>query len=195
MKNGSSAQALVVIDVQQGFDDLDYWGPTTNPGCEAKITRLLECWRGEGRGPIVVVRHDSVEPGSPLRPGQPGHQLKDIVTGGSYDLLVTKTVNSAFLGEPGLADWLRDRAITTIVCCGLQTNMCVETTARMGGNLGFQVIVPLDATRTFDLARQLPDGSEDRIAAADLMRVTAVNLQGGGFATVVGTDDLCAPRV
>ncbi len=29
--------ALLVIDVQKGFDEEDYWGPRDNPDCEANI--------------------------------------------------------------------------------------------------------------------------------------------------------------
>ena len=61
--------------------------------------------------------------------------------------------------------------------------VCVETTARMAGNLGYGVTVVLDATRTFDLAG--PDGSV--LTADELTRATAVNLHGGGFARVVTT--------
>jgi nicotinamidase-related amidase len=62
--------------------------------------------------------------------------------------------------------------------------MCVETTARVGGNLGHRVSVALDATRTFDLAG--PDGST--LTADELTRATATNLHGGGFARIVSTD-------
>ena len=32
-------RALIVIDMQRAFDDLDFWGPTTNPDCEATSRR------------------------------------------------------------------------------------------------------------------------------------------------------------
>lgn len=82
----------------------------------------------------------------------------------------------------------RASGLADIVLCGIQTNMCVENTARMGGNFGFAVTVAIDATRTFDLAT--PDGVV--LTVDRLMQATAANLQGGGFARVFTTDDVLA---
>ncbi len=181
-----SATALVIVDLQHGFDDVPHWSPTgrrDNPAAEANVARLLEAWRAAGR-PVVFVRHDSVEDGSPLRPGTPGNALRPELTG-APDLLVTKSVNSSFHGEPDLAAWLRERDLTGIALCGISTNHCVETTARVGGNLGFDVRFVLDACFTFD--RRGPDG--EVVTAQELTRATAASLH-GEFATVVRTDDL-----
>jgi len=176
--------ALIVIDVQQGFDD-PAWGERDNPDAEANIGRLVQAWADAAR-PIVLVRHDSVSPGSPLAVGSPGNALKDVVAAVPHELLVTKRVNSAFHGEPDLGAWLRQRGIRQLVICGIQTNQCVETTSRVGGNLGYDVTVAIDATHTFDL--EGPAGI--RLSAAELARATAVNLHGGGFAQVVTTDNV-----
>jgi nicotinamidase-related amidase len=74
-----AGHALIVIDVQQGFDDPG-WGTRNNPECERNIGKLVDRWELAGQ-PVVVVRHDSREPGSPLRPGQPGNQLKGVRPG------------------------------------------------------------------------------------------------------------------
>jgi nicotinamidase-related amidase len=176
--------ALIVIDVQQGFDD-PFWGERDNPDAEANIGRLVQAWADAAR-PIVLVRHDSVSPGSPLAVGSPGNALKDVVADAPHELLVTKRVNSAFHGEPDLDAWLRERGIRQLVICGIQTNQCVETTSRVGGNLGYDVTLAIDATHTFHL--EGPGGI--RLSAAELARATAVNLHGGGFAQVVTTDDV-----
>jgi nicotinamidase-related amidase len=175
--------ALIVVDVQRAFDDADFWGTRNNPACEDNVAALIEAFRRRGDA-IVFVRHDSGEPGSPLAPGGPGNAFKDCVTG-EPDLLVAKSVNSAFLGDPPLEPWLRERGIGTVAVCGIQTNMCCETTARMGGNLGFDVRFALDATHTFDL----PAYGGGTIPADELARVTASNLD-GEFATVCATRDL-----
>lgn len=179
--------ALVVIDMQQGFFDSS-WGETTNyPQCENNVDRLIDAWQ-KAKLPVVVVRHDSVALTSPLHPDNQGNALMPAIAEVKPELLITKSVNSAFYGTPNLEAWLRAANIETIVLCGIQTNMCVETTARMGGNLGFDVVVPLDATRTFDLTG--PGG--EVTDAATLMRVTATNLHGGGFARVVSTSEVLA---
>lgn len=175
--------ALIVVDVQRGFDDAAHWGVRDNPDCEANVAALIGRWRDRG-WPIVFVRHDSTSPDSPLRPRQRGNDMKGAVTG-TPDLLVTKHVNSSFHGSPDLDAWLRANSTSQIVITGISTNHCCETTARVGGNLGYNVYFALDATHTFD--RIAPDGTV--IPAATLAAVTAANLD-GEFATVVSTRDL-----
>jgi nicotinamidase-related amidase len=175
--------ALVVVDVQRGFDDAAHWGRRDNPQCEENVGRLVAAWREVG-APVVFIRHDSVEPHSPLRPGTPGNDFKPVLTG-QPDLLVTKSAHSAFHGSPDLDAWLRERDLAGLVVCGITTNHCCETTARVGADLGHTVLFVIDATHTFD--RGTPLG--DTVAAEMLARVTATNLD-GEFATVVGTEEL-----
>jgi len=182
MQHDLDRTALLVVDVQQGFDDPS-WGPRNNPDCEANVGALMGAWRAAGR-PIVVVRHDSVHPASPLHPGRPGNALRPVVSG-RPDLLVAKHVNSAFYGTPDLHAWLQEHRVTGVAVCGVQTNMCCETTARMAGNLGYDTLFVLDATHTFDL----PAHGGGVITADELARVTATNLH-GEFADVVATRDL-----
>ncbi|MGY3057260.1 nicotinamidase-related amidase [Streptomyces sp. TE3672] len=184
--------ALIVVDVQEGFEDEAYWGPRNNLEADRNIAGLIDAWQSSGR-PVVFVRHDSPKPDSPLRVGQPGNGFKGYVEerrgkGDGPGLLLTKSVNSAFYGTPDLKEWLDRSGIRQLVVAGIQTNMCVETTARMGGNLGYEVFVPLDATHTFDLAG--PWGWT--LGADELARATAVSLHGGGFAKVVSSAELIA---
>ncbi|WP_422396790.1 cysteine hydrolase family protein [Streptomyces klenkii] len=183
----SDNAALVVIDVQNAWNDQDYFPPRNNPAAEDNMARLIDTWQAAGR-PVVFVRHDSPEPDSPLRPGQQGNDLQDFVQerrgkGSGPELFVTKTVNSAFLGTPDLGRWLDEAGIRQLVVIGIMTNWCVETTARMGGNLGYDVIVPVDATYTFDAVG--PDG--ESLTADELFRATATNLHAGRFAKIAPT--------
>jgi nicotinamidase-related amidase len=162
--------ALVVVDFQKAFDDTTSWGPRNNPDCEGNGAALIEAWREHGQ-PVVFVRHDSEEELSPLRAGEPGNAFKDVLDG-DPELLVAKSVNSAFHGDPDLERWLREGGVEGILVCGIQTNMCCETTARVGANLGFDMRFAIDATHTFDL----PDRDGGTISADELTRVTAANL-------------------
>ncbi|WP_308491268.1 isochorismatase family protein [Microbacterium terrisoli] len=178
------SSALVVVDMQQGFTDPVWGTPVDLAGCRSRVRDLVDVFEAAA-APVVVVRHDSHEAGSPLAPDAGGNALFDEIAAVEPAVLVTKSVNSAFLGAPDLNSWLHERGIDTVVVCGIQTNMCVETTARMGGNLGYRVIVPLDATTTFELT-----GAGASADAATLMRITGINLAGGGFAEVCATADI-----
>jgi len=174
--------ALVVVDVQQGFDEQG-WGARNNPDAERQIARLLKSWRSENR-PVIHVQHMSLSPSSPLRPGQPGNAFKSEVKPLPHEPVFQKQVNSAFIGT-GLEAYLRSHDITAIVVTGLTTDHCVSTTVRMAGNLGFTTMVVADATATFE--RVGPDGEH---YSADQMHRLALASLHGEFATVCRTGDL-----
>lgn len=176
--------ALLLIDVQQGFD-APGWGERNNPDAERNIARLLEAWRKAG-WPVLHVQHISVEPGSVLGPGQPGVELKPEAMPAPDEPLFQKNVNSAFIGTD-LEAHLRERGIEALVLVGLTTNHCVSTTARMSDNLGFETYVVDDATATFD--RVGHDGR--RYDAAEVHAISLASLH-GEFATVLDTSEVLA---
>lgn len=179
-----TSTALVVVDVQHGFDDADYWGPRNNPAADRNIGDLVTAFTSANQ-PIVFVQHDSTDPASPLHPTQPGNRLKSYLHPVAPDLLVRKAVNSSFHGKPDLHEWLQARHVEGLVVCGITTNHCCETTARVAGNLGYQVFFAIDATHTFD--RGGPDGKT--LTADELVRASAANLH-EEFATVTFTKSL-----
>jgi nicotinamidase-related amidase len=175
----SSDPVLIVIDVQQGFRD-PRWGANGNDSALANIESLVEHWRSK-KLPIVVVKHNSKHPDSPLFSGSPGNNLEPFLEG-PKDAVIQKSVNSAFYGTPDLHLWLAKRSFRNIVICGITTNKCCETTARMAGNLGYTTSFVIDATDAFDLTHA--DGAVT--PAVDVMRMTAANLD-KEFATVLTT--------
>lgn len=183
----SNDTALIIVDVQKGIDDF-YWakdGPRNGTDGEASIVRLLAAWREAGR-PVVLVRHDSVEEGSPFWPENPGNAFKDEVMPHAGELVVAKNTNSAFVGT-GLEQRLRERNIESLVIVGVITNNSLEATVRMSGNLGFDTIVAADACWTF--AKR--DWSGTLRTAQEVHDMALANMD-GEYASVMTTDDLLA---
>lgn len=173
--------ALLIVDVQKGLDEADYYGGTrNNPDAETHIAALLTAWR-ESQRPVFHVKHNSTEPNSPLRPGQPGNDIKPEATPRDGEPLIVKTVNSAFIGTD-LEQQLRGAGISQLVIVGLTTNHCVSTTTRMAGNLGFETYLVADATAAYD--RQGTDGTR---YPAQLIHDTALASLHEEFAQVVDT--------
>lgn len=140
--------ALILIDVQEGFND-HKWGVRNNHRAEEKMAELLAHGRQQG-WLIVHAQHLSKEEDSPLHPKKPGVAFKPFAKPREGEKVIQKQVNSAFIGTK-LEEVLREHSIMTNIIAGLTTPHCVSTTARMSGNLGFKTIVVEDATAAFPL--------------------------------------------
>src|SRR5690349_11124892 len=88
--------ALVLIDLQKAIDHPS-WGERNNPGAEKNVAALLAAWRATER-PIYHIRHDSTEPASHYRPGQPGNEFKPEAQPLAGEAVIAKRTNSAFIG-------------------------------------------------------------------------------------------------
>ncbi|MEY4555599.1 MAG: hypothetical protein RL093_718 [Pseudomonadota bacterium] len=176
--------ALLVVDVQAGFDDAS-WGARNNPAAEANIATLLAAWRAAD-APVVHVHHDSPAPLGRLRRGTPGHAPKPEAMPLADEPVFRKRVNSAFIGTD-LESGFRSLGVGALVIVGLTTNHCISTTARMAGNLGFETVVVADATAAFALPH-----IDGRLRSADEVHEAALSDLQGEFAHVVETRDVLA---
>lgn len=142
-------KALILIDIQQGFDQTDHWGGgRNNPDAEQKAGALLAYFR-QHQWPVYHIQHCSTSPNSPLRPEHPGNAIQEVVKPLNQEPVYTKEVNSAFIGTP-LEQVLNEAGTQDLVMAGLTTDHCVSTSVRMAANLGFNVELIEDATATFD---------------------------------------------
>ena len=160
---------LLPIDMQQAFDGPD-WPKRWNTDVDANGLALLAAWRASGR-PVIHVRHDSVQPGSSLAPGSPGNAHRPGFEPLHGETLVTKGVNSAFIGTD-LDLRLKRLGAKHVVTFGISTDMCVSTTVRTGANMGWDMILVPDASDCFEL----PDGNGGVIPAIEIQRAHVATL-------------------
>lgn len=176
--------ALILIDIQKGFDDIEYWGgQRNNPEAEANAGRLLNFWRQKAL-PVFHVKHCSANPDSRLAEGNIGNEFQDMVAPTDGEPIIKKKVNSAFIGTD-LKQQLDSANIKTVVIVGLTTDHCVSTTTRMAGNYGFDTYLVDDATATF-----CKKGMDGQLFSAEIIHDTAIASLNGEFATVIKTDQL-----
>ena len=175
--------ALLVLDVQKGFDD-PYWGKRNNPEAEGNIASLLTEWRNR-KGHVIYTKHLSLDPASPLHHRKPqGTEFKDVVKPLEGEVIFTKNVNSGFIGTE-LESYLRQNKIKSVVITGLSTQHCVSTTTRMSGNLGFNSFLVSDAIAAFEIT----DHKGVKHTADSIQDHELAMLQ-KEFATIVTANDL-----
>jgi nicotinamidase-related amidase len=173
--------ALILIDIQKGFDEIDFWGEhRNNPDAEKNAGLLLTFWR-EMNLPVFHIKHCSQNPESKLAEGQPGNDFKDETAPLNGEPVILKRVNSAFIGT-SLQELLDRNDIKVIVLVGFTTDHCVSTTARMAANLGYKTIVVEDATATFNRK-----GGKGEDFSAETVHATSLASLNGEFAKVIDT--------
>jgi nicotinamidase-related amidase len=177
---------LLFIDVQVGVNVLQHWGGETgrrnNPDAEDKMRSLLKSFRDSGNQ-VAFTRHDSREAASPLKLSlDTGRQIDGLEIEGN-DIVVTKDVNSGFIGT-SLEVQLRRAGIRRLVVAGFFTNFCVETTVRMAGNMGFDTYLVEDACATTN--RVGLDGVDHEPEVVHQMAVASMH---GEFCSAISTED------
>ncbi len=178
----SNRPALILVDIQKGFDNINYWGgQRNNPDAELKASELLCSWR-KYQLPVFHIQHCSSNPSSLLYETNAGNAFNELVTPIQGEVVIKKNVNSAFIGTD-LQAQLEQANITTLVIVGLTTDHCISTTVRMAGNLGFETFLVADATAAFNKR-----GLDGQQYPAELMHETALASLSEEFATIVTTD-------
>jgi len=177
---------LLPVDMQTAFDDAP-WPRRWNRDVDSNGLALLSAWRSAGRA-IIHVRHDSVAPGSTLAPGTPGNRFRPGFGPRGDEPLVTKSVNSAFIGTD-LDLRLRRLGARHVVVFGISTDMCVSTTIRTGANLGWDMVLVPDACDCFDLS----DGRGGTIRAEDVQAAHVATLA-FEFCTIARVEEMAPAR-
>ena len=176
--------ALILVDIQKGFDNITYWGgQRNNLHAEEKARELLLFWR-KNNLPVFHIQHCSTNPDSLLHESKEGNGFKELVSPINNEPIIKKKVNSAFIGTD-LKEQLDKAKITKLVIVGLTTDHCVSTTTRMAGNFGFEVYLVSDDTATFN-----KKGLEGQNYSAELIHQTALASLQEEFAQVITTESI-----
>lgn len=184
-KQPIEASALLVIDVQESFRaDEARWARRSNPGFEANLTRLIDAYR-EAERPVIWVLH---EDGDELfLPGSPHVALQSFLHPRPGEPLLRKSTRNAFTSTD-LAQRLAALGVRRIAITGIQTEQCCETTARVAGDLGYDVDFVTEATLTFPIT----DPATGDVQPADaITRATEFSLR-GRFARIATVSALAA---
>ena len=174
--------ALLIIDMQIAGSDPSL-GKRGQPEAEANAARLLTAWREKGE-PVIHIRHDDMNPGSPYAPGQPGHAFRSEVMPLPHEEVIEKRTTNAFVGTD-LMQALEGFDAAQIVVAGVHLEHCVGTTARMAGNLGFMVYLAGDATASLSIHNK--DGEK---WSADQVHAMTLAVLDGDFVKVTDTDSV-----
>ena len=185
IKQFGSDSCLLLIDVQEGVDDLSHWGGATgrrnNPNAETNMLKILNHWR-KANLPVAFTLHDSREQNSPLKLSEPGGKQKPGFIKNDGDIVIVKDVNSGFIGT-SLEVELRRAGIQRLIITGFFTNFCVETTTRMAGNLGFDTYLIDDCCATTN--RVSPNGTDFDPELVHNMSIANLH---GEFCTALNTE-------
>ena len=142
--NGNTA--LIVIDVQESFRQRESWQAASDPDVADKVALLVEHARLHGR-PVVWVLHAEPGSGTVFDPALGHVRLIEGLAPAAGEPVLTKTAHNAFT-TTNLQQILTEAGVRELIVCGIRTEQCVETTARVGSDLGYQVVFVTDATTT-----------------------------------------------
>jgi nicotinamidase-related amidase len=190
-------RALLVIDVQESFRQRPTWQAMANPDIAIQVARLVDAARTNG-DLVVWILHTEPGTGSVFDPAVGHVRLLPGLTARDGEPQLAKTSINAFT-TTNLHQQLTQHNIREVVVCGIRTEQCCETTARIAADLGYDVTFVTDATTTSPVPH--PDAPADQsvaqlladprtLSAADVIARTELVLAGRGFASLATTDEL-----
>ena len=158
--------ALVVIDLQKGLASRPMVHPMSV--IVGNSARLAATFRAHGL-PVVLVNATGTAPGRTQTPGRGSGQfppdfaeLMPELDAQPSDILVTKQRWGAFTGT-SLHDTLQELGVTQVVVTGVATQFGVESTARSAHELGYHVVLAVDAMTSGEGGADAHDHTVERI--------------------------------
>ena len=175
--------ALLIVDIQNDYFPGGRMELVGSPEAAARAAQLLARFRDK-RVPVIHVQHVSLRPGSTFfLPGTDGAKIHERVAPIAGETVIEKHFPNAFRETP-LLEHLRKHGIDKLAIAGMMTHMCIDTTTRAAGDLGFECRLAHDACATRDLAF-----GDTKVVARDVHNAFLAALN-GAFAKVVAAKDI-----
>ena len=146
---------LLIVDFVNGFADPAQFGGGNIPQAIEATIPVLKLFR-DRKLPIAHTRIVFADDGSDatvfaqkvptmlnLTERNPASAIVDVLAPLPGEMVVRKTQPSGFAGT-GLAGWLSQKGVRSIVICGCVTSGCVRASVLDAMQLGFLPIVPTD---------------------------------------------------
>jgi nicotinamidase-related amidase len=190
-------RALIVIDVQDSFRTHPLWSTISNPDIVDDVNRLVDHAR-EQNDLVVWCMHTEPGTGGVFDPelGQVVYQ-PGLRAPLAAEPQIRKTSINAFT-TTNLQQLLTERGIREVAICGIRTEQCCETTARVAADLGYEVTFVVDATATNPIPhRDAPAGrtpeeivADPRTLPADQVIERTLFALAGRFARIATVDEV-----
>jgi nicotinamidase-related amidase len=144
--HSNAGTALVVVDLQNAIVDGEEQAYQPEKLLET-VAGLLADARA-AHVPVIFIQHCHARY-EPLMEGNPGWQIHPAISPLPGERIIQKRAADSFAGTP-LRSELDALGITDFVLVGMQTEVCVDTTARRAISLGYDVTLVADGHSTYD---------------------------------------------
>ena len=178
--------ALIVVDAQESFKTRGekFWQTRGPADFEHHIKTLVDGFRNSNQ-PIYFILHTDDDPGFSTE--SPDFRIMDFLDHRPDEPVIIKQVHNSFTGTNLLPMLIKNRT-TRVVICGIRTEQCCETTARVASDLGFDVDFVTQATLTFPLTHP----NKDEMMTVEQIQSRTEMVLHDRFARIVTVQDVLA---
>lgn len=142
--------ALILIDIQNEYFPGGWLALYEPERAAENAGRLLEEYRSR-RLPVFHIRHiNDRENATYFVPGTHGADIHARVAPLPDEPVIVKHRPNSFF-RTDLQQRLSEAGVEHLVICGMMSHMCIDTTVRAAGDLGYAVTVAQDACATREL--------------------------------------------
>ena len=137
------AQALIVIDIQEGLVKLN---PYNAQSFIANTKAIIQHFRDQNIE-VIFVRHSEDE--GLLATGSDNWQVYHELKAQENEKIFNKYYNSIFK-DTELKEYLDSKSITDLTFVGMQVEFCIDTSVKVGFEYDYKITIVEDAISTFD---------------------------------------------